>query len=315
LKVSQDTADTTNTAPQPEPWEWWTLLSVSLLGLLLITYAIAFLRLGTISLYAHGLGIPAMGVLTVPLMFMGLLRTIFRPPAIRRSRTIAFVALIIVGFLGNTPLFPAPTSTADWKSTHSYRLPMDGEWVTLAGGSDMDTNYHSTTAAYRWGYDFGKVQDGKKFKLDGGRAEDYFAFGQPVLAPVEGKIKAVETGLSDNVPGQYESAALGNFIMIEVEPDEYLFLAHLKSDSVTVRLGEVVKKGQVIAAVGNSGRTLEPHLHVHLQNTAEFPFSESLPLRFSNYSANGKHVDLGMPLGSLIWDAPEGERVAQEPVQ
>ncbi len=300
---------------QPEPWEWWTMLAVCLLGLLVITYAVAFMGLGAVSLYAHGLGIPALGLLTVPLMFMGLLRTVFRPPAIRRSRTIAFGALIIVGFLGNTHLFPAPTSTADWKSQHTYRLPVNGEWVTLAGGNDMDTNYHSTTAAYRWGYDFGKLQDGKKFKLDGGKVEDYFAFGQPVVAPVDGKVIAVETGLSDGAPGQQDTAALGNFIIIEVEPDEFVFLAHLKSDSVAVRVGELVKSGQVIAAVGNSGRTIEPHLHMHLQNTAEFPFAESLPLRFSNYLANGKPVKLGMPAGSQDWDAPDGDLVTQEPVQ
>lgn len=307
--------DAPNTKKQPEAWEWWTLISLSLLGLLVITYAIAFLRLGTLSLYAHGLGIPAMGILTVPLMFMGLLRTIFRPPSIRRSRTIAFISLIVVGFLGNTPLFPAPVSTADWTSTHAYRLPMNGDWVTLAGGDTMATNYHSTTAAYRWGYDFTKLQDGKKFKLDGGKNEDYFAFGQPVVAPVAGKVIALETGLSDNVPGQHDAAALGNFILIEAGPNEYAYLAHLKSDSVAVRMGEVVKRGQVIAAVGNSGRSVEPHLHIHLQNTAEFPFSESLPLRFSNYIANGKPVELGMPVGSENWDAPDGESVAQEPVQ
>ena len=32
---------------------------------------------------------------------------------------------------------------------------------------------------------------------------------------------------------------------------------------MTVRVGETVKVGQLLGRVGNSGSTVEPHLHVH----------------------------------------------------
>ncbi len=40
-------------------------------------------------------------------------------------------------------------------------------------------------------------------------------------------------------------------------------LAHMQPGSVTVRVGETVKVGQLLGRVGNSGSTMEPHLHVH----------------------------------------------------
>jgi murein DD-endopeptidase MepM/ murein hydrolase activator NlpD len=40
-------------------------------------------------------------------------------------------------------------------------------------------------------------------------------------------------------------------------------LAHLGNDSVTVKAGDAISSGHVIGAVGNSGNTTEPHLHIH----------------------------------------------------
>jgi murein DD-endopeptidase MepM/ murein hydrolase activator NlpD len=40
-------------------------------------------------------------------------------------------------------------------------------------------------------------------------------------------------------------------------------VAHLLRGSVTVNAGELIKTGQAIAKIGNSGNTSEPHLHIH----------------------------------------------------
>lgn len=301
--------------PVPQPWEWWALAALSLALLVVISFAVAYLNLGVVSIYAHALVIPALGFMTVPLMFIGLLRTIFRPPAIRRSRTIAFGALIVAGILGNNPMFPAPVSTHDVQLSQPYRLPVQGEWTALAGGPDKDRNYHATTSAHRWAYDLTLVKDGKKFNLDGARNEDYFAFGKPVFSPINGKVVVAETGLSDNTPGQADAILLGNHLVIEVTPSEFLVLAHLKQSSIKVKVGESVAAGQHIADVGNSGRSIEPHLHIHVQNSPNFPFSESIPLSFTDVTINGTPAKTGTPLGNSDWDTLDGDRVAQIPVQ
>lgn len=41
-----------------------------------------------------------------------------------------------------------------------------------------------------------------------------------------------------------------------------IFMAHLKQGSIEVAPGEVVSVGQSLAEIGNSGNTLEPHLHI-----------------------------------------------------
>ena len=64
----------------------------------------------------------------------------------------------------------------------------------------------------------------------------------------------------------------GNHIVIKIkdEEDKFLLLGHLKKKSISVKEGEEVKKGKMIARVGNTGRTEEPHLHIHcMQNMKE----------------------------------------------
>ena len=40
-------------------------------------------------------------------------------------------------------------------------------------------------------------------------------------------------------------------------------MAHMLKNSLMVSTGNFVKRGQPIARVGNSGRTTNPHLHIH----------------------------------------------------
>jgi hypothetical protein len=53
--------------------------------------------------------------------------------------------------------------------------------------------------------------------------------------------------------------ALGDY---EIFGDVAILMAHLMRGSTRVAVGEIVSSGQPLASVGNSGNTLEPHLHV-----------------------------------------------------
>jgi len=80
------------------------------------------------------------------------------------------------------------------------------------------------------------------------------------------------------------------YIQIE-KTGTYLLLNHLKKDSVNVEVGDQVTVGDLIARVGNSGSTSEPHLHIHhqRQNPLEMwtpVFAEGLPLYFENKVQN-----------------------------
>lgn len=58
----------------------------------------------------------------------------------------------------------------------------------------------------------------------------------------------------------------GNHIYLRLdETGTFLFLAHLKKGSIKVKEGQHVNEGEVLAQVGNSGSSSEPHLHIHHQ--------------------------------------------------
>jgi murein DD-endopeptidase MepM/ murein hydrolase activator NlpD len=77
----------------------------------------------------------------------------------------------------------------------------------------------------------------------------------------------VVSGLPDNAPGVMNPyMAYGNVVMIEHADRVHSVYAHLKPGSIKVKPGDRVKRGQVIAACGNSGNTTEPHLHFQLMD-------------------------------------------------
>jgi murein DD-endopeptidase MepM/ murein hydrolase activator NlpD len=69
----------------------------------------------------------------------------------------------------------------------------------------------------------------------------------------------------------------------------------MQRGSVRVQKGDVLKPGDPIGLVGNSGNTSEPHLHIHVQNVADFsdPKAVSLPLVFSGLTVDGKPASGG----------------------
>ena len=298
-------------------WELWAKIGVVVLVGQMIAFAIAFARIGQPSVYAWSIVIPMMGFATFPLTFWGLIRAIFRPPVFRMSRTWGFLALIIVGFFGNAPIFPAPVSTMDWQSEHTYYLPFDGEWATLAGGKDKARNHHAVSPSHRFAYSFVPVMDGKRYEGDGTRLEEHYCFGRDVHAPAAGMVIQAMGGEEDHQPGSFDpNRILGNHVVIQIDEGEYLFMAHMRRGSLKVRPGDQVEQGQLVGQCGNSGRSFTPHLHVHLQNSRAFPMAEGLPLRFSAYYADGEPTELGMPRGVEDVETELGTRVRRlQPIQ
>jgi Peptidase family M23 len=101
----------------------------------------------------------------------------------------------------------------------------------------------------------------------------YAIFGRPLRAPCGGTVKALRSDLPDQkVPDVDSQAMEGNFIRLSCGAHEVV-MAHLKQGSVNVQAGQKVAVGDIIAAVGNSGLSTEPHLHIHAQTpgTASAP--------------------------------------------
>ena len=189
------------------------------------------------------------------------------------ERTILDIKVILDNqdkMIGLLFLPPTPSILVPDKHGTKLSLPFKGEWLVGWGGDTRELNIHHYVPHQRFAFDFVGVDErGETHKGDGKANEDYYAFGREVLAPADGTITDVIRGVRDNaLPGSMNPyIPLGNAVFIRHREYEVSILVHLKLGSIKVKVGDKVKRGQVIALCGNSGNSTEPHLHYHLQNT------------------------------------------------
>ena len=167
---------------------------------------------------------------------------------------VAVVALSTQLVRIHVPLPPSPIAA-----------PVQGTWIVSSGGRSSLINHHHSTVQQRYALDlmmpFDRVSYAPPTELS-----DYPTFDQPVLAPGDGVVVRVSDVLPDQPIGSRDPVhATGNHLVLDLGGGRFLLMAHLKSGSVTVAEGDRVRAGQPVGAVGNSGNSTEPHLHLQLQ--------------------------------------------------
>jgi hypothetical protein len=191
------------------------------------------------------------------------------------SLVLAFPILVLTGII----LIPYPDNANILKNV-MLSLPVEGEPV-LFGGKDYHT--HAVWPSERYAYDILEVP------YDTGNSDlgSYGIYGKNVFAPIKGKIIEIHDGEEDITPNSSKfTSSLGNYIFMRIEETgTYLIFAHLKNNSISVKKDDIVEDGTVIAQVGNSGTTSEPHLHIQHQgknpsNTIIGLATEGLPITF-----------------------------------
>lgn len=196
------------------------------------------------------------------------------PADFERGKMELLIALDAEGKIGGFRIAAPPPEKPKNTSRNKTKLilPFKGEWLIFWGGDTPEQNYHQNAATQRFAFDILKVDaDGKTHIGDGTKNEDYYAFGQELIAPADGVVTDVVSGVRDNVPGVMNPLiAVGNMVMIRHADGEVSMFAHLKFDSPLVKVGQSVKKGQTIGLCGNSGNSTEAHLHYQLQETNLF---------------------------------------------
>jgi len=129
--------------------------------------------------------------------------------------------------------------------------------------------------------------------------EDTLTWSQPVFSPVDGIVVASHDAESDRkrISFAYDLLSLmwnkpkvsdgfgafgGNHIMIESK-GYFVLLCHLKQGSLRANIDDAVRVGQKVGEVGNSGSSIQPHLHVQvMSNDRYFPlFANLVPFRIA----------------------------------
>jgi len=133
-------------------------------------------------------------------------------------------------------------------------------------------------------------------------------YGLPIYAALAGKVVGVYSSLPDQKFGvasgdKYHPG--GNSITIEAEPGIYTFYAHLKPGSILVHEGDVVKQGQQLASLGNSGNSDGPHLHFHITEGPEPLGAEGIPYVFEEFDLVGNNADVDQ----MIKDDDKGKAI------
>jgi murein DD-endopeptidase MepM/ murein hydrolase activator NlpD len=175
-------------------------------------------------------------------------------------------------------------------------------WVALSGMSN--TSLHRRTIvvvngkariAQRFATDWTRVgADGLAFRGDPAKNPNWSAYGAEVLAVADAVVVDVKDGIPENDPTSDKKAVPinletvgGNYIILDLGGGHFAFYAHLQPRSIRVKIGGRVRRGQVLALLGNSGNSDAPHLHFHISDGNSPLGAEGLPYVLDSFELQG----------------------------
>src|SRR5688572_16196653 len=181
-----------------------------------------------------------------------------------------------------------------------------GTWIAANGPSDRSIHRRALLLAggqlgisQRFAIDWLKLsEDGKVWHGDPKINANWYSYGIEVLSVADATVSAVKDGIPENVPLSSERAVPmtqetsgGNHVILALGNGQHAFYAHLQPGSLRVKVGDRLRRGQVLGLIGNSGNSDAPHLHFHLADKNSPFVSEGLPYVFQSFDVLGT-VDL-----------------------
>lgn len=183
--------------------------------------------------------------------------------------------------------------------------------LDITGG--MTTHFGIRANFMRYAHDFVVADgEGKLYRGDGAKPEDWYGYGAPVLATGDGVVVEMHDGMADNRKGgppPFDREAimknlklfLGNYAIVDHGNGEFSLFAHMRQGSVKVHPGQRVARGEQVGAMGMSGDAFLVHLHYQLQSDAGF--GEGLPavfegVRFATGAGDGWTAPAASPVDS-----------------
>lgn len=194
-----------------------------------------------------------------------------------------------------------------YRQVTALRLPLTGRWLVLSGYRPFEPHASLHLSSQRFAYDLvRRGPGGLTYQGDRRRNGSYFAYDQPVLAAADGVVVGVNDGVADNDPVGRRPAwhsllrrprdLAGNFVVLRHRRGEHSAYFHLRP-GLRVKLGQKLRAGAELGRCGNSGNSLEPHLHFQLQQGPDPLHARGLPARFGDFSWHYGHVPLYVPAG------------------
>jgi Peptidase family M23 len=218
------------------------------------------------------------------------------------------------------PGYPVPqtiTSTGgfsrvDTRPPVTLGPPMRGRgWVAV--GSCCDGPHRRSVQpvngrlwlGQRFAIDWNGVDDLGRFVVGDPSGNDNWTFyGRRVIAVADARVVEAVDRFPDQIPNAPVPVTIeqadGNYVILDLGKGRFAFYAHLKPGSVRVKRGDVVREGELLGRLGNSGSSTGPHLHFHVMNRPSALASDGLPYVFDRYRYDGRIPPLDDALAALL---------------
>jgi hypothetical protein len=229
-----------------------------------------------------------------------------------------------IAFGGGDPFVGIVARTVPAASTALVLEPPLRGALYIAGDACCDSTRHVQATlpldgqlftSQRFAVDWEQLDSaGRIYVGDPKKVESYNIYRQPIHAVASGKVVAAFDGLEDQVPSVEPSLppeqADGNHVVLDLGDGRYALFAHMLPGSVAVSVGQTVVAGQVLGLVGNSGNSLEPHLHFHVHDGPSPLASNGLPYLMKGFTVSQR----GVSTAAFERAIADGKPIAVEPV-
>jgi len=195
-----------------------------------------------------------------------------------------------------TPRVIGPPVKGDrWVAVNGCCLPGFPHRTSMATFNGMIINSQRFAIDWKQLNEAGAFYEGDKTKN-----ESYVDYGSDIIAVADGTISSAVDKLDANAPGVLPAndpvlgpqitveTVDGNHIVQDIGGGAYAFYAHLQRGSLLVKPGDTVKKGQVIAKLGNTGNANVSHMHFHLMNGPSLLGSDGIPYVLDTFDYAGQ---------------------------
>ena len=162
--------------------------------------------------------------------------------------------------------------------------------------------------------------DGAGVGTPGARPADWNGYGEEVLAVADATVARAMDDIPENADPPVVTGtpmapeiASGNYVSLDLGNGRFAFYEHLRRGTVVVKTGDRVKRGQVIARLGNSGSSsIGPHLHFHVADANATLAAEGIPFVFREFDLLGAFASIDAVGGGAWQRRPQPDRRALE---